>query len=261
MSRWIAKLTGRSEHRVAIVLGSGLSELARSLVGARGVSYEDIDGMPVSNVEGHEGRLYAGEVSGVPTLIFAGRAHLHEGYDAQEVTFAVRQAVEAGCEMVVLTNAAGGINETLGVGAPCLISDHINLTATSPLIGPSGERRDRFVDLTDLYDPELRRLAKSVDPSLEEGVYAGVVGPTYETPAEIRMLAALGADLVGMSTVLEAIAARAMGARVLGLSVVTNRAAGLAPARLTHEEVAQAARRAAPRMERILREVVGALSF
>ncbi len=154
---------------------------------------------------------------------------MYEGHSPQIATHAIQQVVEEGCEIVILTNAAGGIDKDLEVGSPCLISDHLNLTGTNPLIGPHDNRGPRFLDLSEVYDKELRALAHSVDGDLKEGVYAGLIGPTYETPAEVRMLRTLGASLVGMSTVLEAIAAHYLGARVLGISVVTNLAAGVSP--------------------------------
>jgi len=245
--------------RVAIVLGSGLSSLAKSLVGGDPVPYGEIDGMPVSAIEGHEGALYAAEVSGVPVAAFAGRVHMYEGHTPQIATHAIQQVVEEGCKIVVLTNAAGGIDEDLEVGAPCLISDHLNLTGTNPLIGPHDKRGPRFLDLSEVYDKELRALAHSVDHDLKEGVYAGLIGPTYETPAEVRMLRTLGASLVGMSTVLEAIAAHYLGARVLGVSVVTNLAAGVSPQPLSHDEVAEVGRSAAARLERLLSGVIAGL--
>jgi len=203
--------------------------------------------MPASAIEGHEGALYAAEVSGVPVAAFAGRVHMYEGHSPQVATHAIRQVVEEGCKIVILTNAAGGIDPDLEVGAPCLISDHLNLTGTNPLIGPHDRR---------VYDRELRALAHSVDGNLKEGVYAGLMGPTYETPAEVRMLRALGASLVGMSTVLEAVVARYLGARVLGISVVTNLAAGISPKPLSHDEVAEAGRSAADRLEHLLSGVI-----
>jgi purine-nucleoside phosphorylase len=215
--------------------------------------------MAEATVEGHEGALYAGDVAGVPALVFAGRVHLYEGRSPTEIVRPVELAVEAGCETIVLTNAAGAIEPELEVGVPCLVSDHINLTGQSPLVGPHDGRGPRFPDMTTVYDRELRALARGVDPGLREGVYAGLVGPTYETPAEVRMLAALGADLVGMSTVLEAIMARYLGARVLGISVVTNLAAGLSDRPLSHDEVAASSRRAAARLEEVLRGVVARL--
>ncbi|MDQ3662543.1 MAG: purine-nucleoside phosphorylase [Actinomycetota bacterium] len=252
--RAVTEATGQNHFRVAVVLGSGLSSLAASLAGGEPIPYSGIPGMPVSTVQGHEGALYAGGIGGASTLAFAGRVHLYEGRSEAEVTFAVRLAAELGCEVAVLTNAAGGINRDLPVGAPSLISDHLNLTGTNPLIGPNDDAvGPRFLDLTEVYDAGLRTLAGSVDPELRAGVYAGLVGPTYETPAEVRMLGTMGADLVGMSTVLEAIVARYLGVRVLGISVVTNPAAGLTPEPLSHEEVAAASRRAADRLESLLR--------
>ena len=252
----IERATGRTGWRVAVVLGSGLSGLGRALVDAEPISFRDIDGMPVSAVAGHEGALYAGDVGDAPTLVFAGRVHLYEGHSSSAVTFAVRAAIDAGCDTIVLTNAAGGIAADLEVGAPCVISDHLNLTGQNPLAGPHDGRGPRFLDLSEVYDGSLRALAGSVDHDLREGVYAGLLGPTYETPAEVRMLRALGADLVGMSTVHEAIVARYLGARVLGISVVTNLAAGLSPHPLTHEEVSEAGNRAATRLETLLRGVL-----
>ena len=253
----IKAATGRDDFRVAIVLGSGLSDLAQSLVGGDPIPYSSVEGMPVSAVAGHEGALYSGDVEGVPALVFAGRTHLYEGHSPQDVTYWVRAAVDAGCSTIVLTNAAGGINSELPVGAPCLISDHINLTGTNPLIGPNDDSvGPRFLDQTEVYDAKLRAIAHDVDTDIREGVYASLVGPTYETPAEVRMLGALGADLVGMSTVLEAIQARYLGASVLGISVVTNQAAGISPEPLSHAEVAEAGRRAAARLERLLRGVL-----
>jgi len=246
--------------RVAIVLGSGLSALAKSLVGGRPKPYGDIEGLTTSAIEGHEGALYAGEVSGVPVAAFAGRVHMYEGHSPQVATHAIQQVVEEGCDIVILTNAAGGIDPDLDVGAPCLISDHLNLTGTNPLIGPHDGRGPRFLDLSEVYDKKLRSLAHSVDGDLKEAVYAGLMGPTYETPAEVRMLRALGASLVGMSTVLEAIAARYLGARVLGISVVTNLGAGMSPEPLSHDEVAEAGRKAQARLERLLAGVLAGLN-
>ncbi len=212
--------------------------------------------MPVSTVVGHEGSLYSGELGGVPTLLFSGRVHLYEGHDARAVTHWVRLAVDAGCDTILLTNAAGGIRADLTVGTPYLISDQLNLTGTSPLVGSHDGRGPRFPSMVDVYDPDLRSLARAVDPTLEEGVYAGLLGPAYETPAEVRMLAALGADFVGMSTVLEAIVARYLGAKVLGLSLVTNLAAGLSGGEPNHEEVTRVGAEAAGRIEGLLKELI-----
>ena len=256
----IGRATGRDDWRVAVVLGSGLGDLGRALVAGDPIPYADVDGLVASAVEGHEGALYGGEVAGVPTLVFAGRVHLYEGHPPRAVTAAIEAAVDGGCDAFVLTNAAGAINEELEVGAPALISDHLNLTGHNPLIGPHDERGPRFLDQTVVYDEDLRALARAVDSDLQEGVYAGLVGPTYETPAEIQMLRTLGADLVGMSTVLEAIMARYLGARVLGVSVVTNLAAGISDRPLSHDEVATAGRAAAARLEHLLGSVISRLT-
>jgi purine-nucleoside phosphorylase len=252
----IARTVGRDNFQVALALGSGLSEMAASLVDAGPVAYSAIEGMPVSTVEGHEGALYFGDVSGVSTLIFAGRVHLYEGYDARTVTNWVREAAATGCSVFILTNAAGGIATELEVGSPCIIADHLNLTGHNPLIGPAQPNLPRFLDQTEVYSARLRDFARAVDADLQEGVYAGLLGPTYETPAEIRMLRVMGADLVGMSTVLEAIQARHLGAEVLGISVVTNVAAGFSDGPLSHDEVAAAGADAATRLEKIIRGVI-----
>lgn len=246
-------------HDAAVVLGSGLSDVAAHLSGMEPIPYSGLEGMPAATVPGHEGALYDGTVQGRRVLLFAGRAHLYEGHAPEVVCHAVRETVRAGCPAVILTNAAGGIAERLEPGSPCLISDHINLTGVNPLMGKGATGSERFLDLTDLYDPGFRELARAIDPGLQEGVYAGLTGPTFETPAEVRMLAALGADLVGMSTVLEAIAARHEGARVMGISVVSNKAAGLAGEPLRHEDVAEVSRRAAAKLEDLLRGVLARL--
>jgi purine-nucleoside phosphorylase len=253
---WNYEITGRPSWKVAVVLGSGLGEVAESLVSEGSADFSDISALPQTAVEGHPGRLHYGDVGGVPTLVFAGRIHLYEGHEASDVTVLVRSAVEAGCDRVVLTNAAGGIKGELEVGAPVLIRDHLNLTGHNPLRGPHDNRGPRFLDMIDAYDKELRRIAKEIDPSLREGVYAGLAGPTYETPAEIAMLEKLGADMVGMSTVLETIEARYLGAKVLGISLITNQAAGLKDEPLSHDEVAEAGRAAGPRLGRLLRELI-----
>jgi purine-nucleoside phosphorylase len=245
----VADLVAQENYRVAIVLGSGLGRLAAALTGADPIPYSDVDGWPIPAVEGHDGALYAGG----NVLVLAGRVHLYEGHASAVVTHAVREVVAAGCTTVVLTNAAGAVTRGLAVGDPVLISDHLNLTGSNPLIGSPS-----FLDMTEVYDRRLRELARGVDPDLRDGVYAGVTGPVYETPAEIRMLATMGADLVGMSTVHEAIAARSLGARVLGISVVTNLAAGLGT-KLDHEDVRRAGARAAERLEALLRGVLAQL--
>lgn len=249
----IEKATGRSDWRAAVVLGSGLSEVAAGLIDGQPIPFTDIEGMPGSGVAGHAGALYAGDVDGTPTLIFAGRVHLYEGRSLEEVTYPIRAAIGAGCDTIVLTNAAGGINEDYSLGEPVLIADHLNLTGRTPLFGPNDDSvGPRFLDLSEVYDQQLRGVARSIDPDLKEGVYAGLLGPTYETPAEVRMLRTLGADMVGMSTVNEAIAARYLGAKVLGISVVSNLAAGLSPTPLAHEEVAIAGLSAGNRLRKLL---------
>ena len=252
----VAEATGEERFDVAIVLGSGLSDLARRLASEHSLPYADIEGLAPTGIAGHEGALYWGTVEGVATLVFAGRSHFYEGREMNTVVAPMEIAAAAGCRTVVLTNAAGAVSPSIDIGAPCLISDHINLTGVNPQRGPHDERGPRFLDLSEAYDKDLRRLAQEVDPGLQEGVYAGVPGPTYETPAEIGMLASMGADLVGMSTVLETIQARYLGMRVLAISVVTNPAAGLSREPLDHSEVAAAGRAAADRLERLLRGVL-----
>jgi purine-nucleoside phosphorylase len=254
----ISEITGRSEWELAVVLGSGLGEVASSLASDGSVPFSEIGGLPQTEVEGHPGTMHFGDVEGIPTLVFAGRVHLYEGHDATEVTSLVRSAIEAGVGTVVLTNAAGGINPDLEVGSPVLIKDHINLTGHNPLRGPHDNRGPRFLDMSEAYDAELRALAREIDPSLREGVYVGLAGPTYETPSEIAMLRSFGADMVGMSTVLETIEARYLGARVLGISLITNQAAGLKPEPLSHDEVAATGRAAAERLGALLRKVISA---
>ena len=250
----IGESRGR-RYRVAVVLGSGLSGIAAALAADDRVAYEDLGSFPNATVAGHPGALHTATVSGVPTMFFAGRVHLYEGHAPTTVAFAVRAAAAAGCDTIVLTNAAGGIDPSLQVGAPCLISDHLNLTGADINKLVPGDAT-RFLDLTDTYDPDLIKLALSVDPTLRTGVYAGVRGPAYETPAEIRMLRSMGAGLVGMSTVVEAIAARYLGLRVLGISLVTNVAAGLRDEPLSHAEVQAAGAAGAGRIQDLLTELI-----
>lgn len=247
----LADRTGAARHDVAIVLGSGWVPAADALGAATAeMSVTDLPGFAPPTVAGHAGRLRSTAVEGRTVLVQLGRTHLYEGRGVAPVVHGVRVAAAAGCRAVVLTNAAGGLREDLRVGQPVLVRDHLNLTATSPLVGPS------FLDLTDCYSPRLRALARAVDPTLTEGVYAALPGPHYETPAEIAMLRRLGADLVGMSTVLEAIAARAAGLEVLAVSLVTNLAAGMTTEPIEHADVLAAGAAAATRMGALLREVV-----
>lgn len=253
----IAERTGRTSHDVVIVLGSGLGSYPDTLTAAVRIPYAEIPGFPRPAVQGHAGVLVSTVVGANRVLLLAGRAHAYEGHGLDDVTFPVRAAVAAGCRSVVLTNAAGGLGAGLAPGDLVLIRDHLNLTGVNPLAGPNDDRLGpRFPDLTDLYSAELRRLAGEVATDvgvpLREAVYAWFLGPSFETPAEIRMAGILGAGLVGMSTVPEAIAAHHMGARVLGISLVTNLAAGISPTPLSHADVTAAADAARDRVTRLL---------
>jgi purine-nucleoside phosphorylase len=259
----LATRTGAERHDVALVLGSGwlpavtaLSERATDDVE---FASTELPGFLPPAVAGHAGTIRSLAMAGTSgrpgkrLLIFSGRTHFYEGRGVAAVVHGVRVAAAAGCTVTVLTNGCGGLRADMQVGDPVLISDHLNLTATSPLVGP------RFVDLTELYSPRLRALMREIDPSLAEGVYAQFPGPHYETPAEVRMARVLGADLVGMSTALEAIAARAEGSEVLGISLVTNLAAGMTGQPLNHEEVLAAGKAAAARAGGLLGELIGRL--
>jgi len=253
----ITKATGRDEHRVAIVLGSGLGSYAAALPGAVEVPYGEIPGFPVPKVEGHSGSLFSAELDGHPVIVLAGRVHAYEGWDLTDVVFAVRTAVASGCSTITLTNAAGGLGHNMAAGDLVLISDHLNLTARNPLMGPNDDRLGpRFPDMSEVYSEELRTVARragdEVGVKLGEGIYAWFLGPSYETPAEVQMAGRMGADLVGMSTVPEAIAARQMGAAVLGISLVTNLAAGISPTPLSHEEVTATADEAQGRFTKLI---------
>lgn len=247
----LAERSGVAAHDVAVVLGSGWRPAAEGL-GAPTVEvpFSTLPGFATPQVIGHAGTVRSVQLADRRVLVLLGRTHSYEGYGVAQVVHGVRTACAAGARVVVLTNAAGGIAEGLEVGQPVLISDHLNLTATSPLVGP------QYVDLTDTYAPRLRALAQEIDPTLAEGVYAGVPGPHFETPAEIRMLRTLGADLVGMSTVLEAIATRVEGAEVLGISLVTNLAAGVQAGPLSIPDMLAAASKSATRMAPLLRDLI-----
>ena len=243
--------TGVERHDVALVLGSGWLPAADALgEPVAELSTTDLPGFAPPAVAGHAGRIRSVRCGDSSVLVFLGRTHFYEGLGVGPVVHGVRTSAAAGCRVAVLTNGCGGLNPAWQPGTPVLISDHINLTATSPIEGAS------FVDLTDLYSPRLRALCRAVDGSLDEGVYVQFPGPHYETPAEVRMVRAIGGDLVGMSTVLEAIAAREAGMEVLGLSLVTNPAAGITDEPLDHAEVLEAGRSAATRMGELLRAVV-----
>jgi purine-nucleoside phosphorylase len=244
---------------VAIVLGSGWQAAADAIGKPRQeITLSDIPGWPMPTVPGHVPSVRYVMSGERRVLMFLGRVHLYEGYQANTVVHAVRTSIAVGCRTVILTNAAGGIAADYKVGQPVLISDHINLTGRSPLTGPPPPDGypGRFTDLTGLYSARLRALAREADPTLAEGVYAALPGPHYETPAEIRMLRTAGADLVGMSTALEAIAARHLGAEVLGISLVTNPAAGLSTAALDHGDVVRAAGASVARIGQLLADLV-----
>jgi purine-nucleoside phosphorylase len=242
-------------HDVAVVMGSGWAPAADAFGTAEAsIGIGELPGFAAPTAVGHGGEVRSVRVGDRKVLLFLGRTHLYEGRGVAPVVHGVRTAAAAGVRTIVLTNAAGGVNPAYGVGQPVLLSDHINLTATSPLVGAN------FVDLTDLYSSRLRALAREIDPTLPEGVYAAFPGPHYETPAEIRMCATLGADVVGMSTALEAIAARAAGLEVFGLSLVTNAAAGVTGEKLDADEVVAAGKAAAGRLGGFLVEFIGRLT-
>ncbi len=250
--------------RVGVVLGSGLGSFADAVEGAVEIPYGEIPGWPASTAVGHAGMLVLGTFGGVPVAVLKGRAHLYEGLPAAKVVFGVRVLGRLGIEGLVLTNACGALDASLEPGTLVAVSDHLNLQGTSPLVGPNDESLGpRFPDLTDAYDPEYRALAHAAAERLGlplgEGVYAAWLGPAFETPAEIRMLHTLGADLVGMSTVPEVLAARHMGIRCLALACVTNAAAGVLPEPIDHERVLEVGAQAAGDLVALLREVVPAL--
>jgi purine-nucleoside phosphorylase len=249
----------------AIVLGSGLGDFAGSLGDATSIKYSELPNWPVSSVPGHEGRLVIGTTQGHRVAALAGRCHLYEGFDGRTVTFATRALGLLGVKRLILTNAAGGVNTTFSQGALMVIDDHINLTGHNPLAGPNDDRfGQRFPDMSAVYSPQLRRLAdeaaKKSGVALAHGVYAAMLGPSYETPAEIRYLRTIGADAVGMSTVPEAIVARHMGIDVLGISCITNMAAGVLPATLDHAEVMATAQRVRGQFIALLEGIIGRLA-
>jgi purine-nucleoside phosphorylase len=251
------------EPRVGIVLGSGLGGLADVIEERVEIPYAEIPGWPASTAVGHAGVLVLGHVDGVPLAVMRGRAHLYEGIPADRAVFGIRVLARLGVRTLVVTNAAGGIDESFEPGDLVLISDHVNLMGTSPLVGPNDDSHGpRFPDLTDAYDPYLRAAAREAAGRLGlfvgEGVYAAWLGPQFETPAEIRFIRTIGAQLVGMSTAPEVIAARHLGLRCLGISVVTNKAAGLA-GKLGHDDVLAVGAEAQPRLTALLRELLPVL--
>jgi purine-nucleoside phosphorylase len=248
---------------IAIVLGSGLGQLAGRLEGARRIPYAEIAGFPRTTVVGHQGELVAGTLGRAPLLVQSGRFHLYEGHAAETVALPVRVMAALGVRTLILTNAAGGIRRTFSRGALMMIADHVNLTFRNPLIGPVLPGEERFPDMSEPYDGALRALAREVarerSIALEEGIYMQLLGPSYETPAEVRMAERLGADAVGMSTAVEVIAARARGMRCLAFSTITNPAAGITGERLSHAEVMEVAARVAGDLERLVEGIVGGL--
>ena len=258
----VARRLGKLEPRVAIVLGSGLGGVADSVQRAVRVPYREIPGFPEPGAPGHKGELVGGTLEGVPVVVQSGRFHLYEGHAPAVAALPTRMFARLGVRTLIVTNAAGGIRHTFRPPTLMLIADHINLMFRNPLVGPVAEGEERFPDMSDPYDPELRAVARDVARSqriaLEEGVYAALLGPSFETPAEVRMLARLGADAVGMSTVPEVIAARARGLRCLGFSSITNVAAGLSGSalQLSHQEVLAAGQQLAGQLERLIRGVL-----
>jgi purine-nucleoside phosphorylase len=254
----------RDVPRIAIVLGSGLGDFAGSLGNAVSMPYEELPHWPASRVIGHEGRLVVGESRGRTIAALAGRVHAYEGHDLRTVTFAVRALGLLGVKTLILTNAAGGINTGFSQGALMVIDDHINMIGSNPLVGPNDDRFGaRFPDMSEVYALRLRgvadRAGAALGMTLPHGVYVALLGPSYETPAEIRYLRTIGADAVGMSTVPEAIAARHMGIDVLGISCITNMAAGVLPQPLNHAEVMETARRIRGQFIALLEGIVGEL--
>jgi len=258
----IADQTGHVE--IAMVLGSGLGDYADTFEGAHTIPYAEIPHMPLSSVAGHAGNLVTGQKAGKRIVAMQGRTHLYEGHSPSEIAFGVRLMAVLGARTLIVTNAAGGISPVLEAGDLMAITDQLNLTGTSSLIGPNTQRQGpRFLDMTAAYDPGLIDAASDVATALgfelKRGVYAGLLGPAYETPAEVRMLRILGADAVGMSTVLEVLAARHMGLRVLGISCISNLAAGISGRPLSHEEVQETTRRVGSRFASLLSGVLESL--
>lgn len=254
-ARVIAETSGVNHHDIALTLGSGWAKAADLLGETRAtLSAEDVPGFSSSGVPGHSGTIRSiAMANGKNALVIGARTHLYEDKGVRAVVHSVRTAAASGAQVMVLTNGAGGIKESWSPGQPVLISDHINLTAHSPLEGAT------FIDLTDLYSQRLRDLARTVDPTLDEGVYVQFRGPHYETPAEVQMAKTMGGHIVGMSTALEAIAAREAGMEVLGLSLITNLAAGISPHPLSHQEVIDAGKAAEPVISRLLADIVQAI--
>ena len=254
----ISKRGGAHQPAVAIILGSGLGGLASSIDDAVRIPFADIPGFPETSVVGHEGAVIVGGLGGREVVALSGRFHMYEGHSAALAAFPVRVFHALGVRELFVSNAAGGISPKLAVGDLMVISDHLNLMGTNPLVGPAQDGETRFPDMTDAYDPGLRRVlrttAEKLDIPLQQGVYAGLLGPSYETPSEVKMLRLLGADAVGMSTVPEVIMARALGIRVAGISCITNAAAGVTGAALSHAEVLETTQRVSGAFEALVTE-------
>ena len=258
----LAERTGVAHHDLFVVLGSGWSHVAALLPEGPEIAMVDLPGFPAPSAAGHGGTLRSVEVGGQRVLLALGRVHLYEGHPASTVAHGVRTAAAAACRTIVLTNAAGSLHREWPLGRPVVVSDHINFTGASPLTGanPPDHLPGRFADMTETYTPSLRALVAAIEPGLREGVYVGFHGPEYETPAEIRAAGIWGGDLVGMSTVLEAIAASHLGLEVLGLSLPTNLAAGMGAERLDGDHVLAVARQHAPAVGDLLRRIIVALA-
>jgi purine-nucleoside phosphorylase len=259
-ARVIRERIGAEPPVAAIILGSGLGRLADRITGRQVVAYHDVPGFPPPTVVGHSGSVVAGLLGGRRVIALSGRFHMYEGHDADLAGFPVRVLHELGAPTLVVTNAAGGLRKSFKPGDIMMIHDHINMMFRNPLIGGLEDGDERFPDMSDPYDPELMKLARAVakeqGTGLAEGVYCGLLGPTYETPAEVKMLTVIGADAVGMSTVPEVIVARARGMRVLGFSCITNLACGLSDSPITHAEVLETTLIAGDRMSALVAEVI-----
>lgn len=254
------KRKGITEPKVGLILGSGLGDLADEIEESIQLDYSDIPNFPVSTVEGHDGKLVYGTLAGKKVIALKGRFHYYEGYDLNKVTFPVRIFNELGVESVIITNAAGGVNESFNPGDLMIITDHLNFTGSNPLIGQNiSEHGPRFVDMTETYSQRgqqlLKDIAKDNDFPIKEGVYTWFTGPTYETPAEIKATRVMGGDAVGMSTVPEAIVAKHCGLEVFGISCITNLAAGM-QAELNHEEVVEVSTKVKPRFKLLITELI-----
>ena len=251
--------------RIAIILGSGLGAFADDFENAVGISYEDITGFPRSTAEGHAGRLVIGKIDQVPLMAMQGRVHFYEGYSLEQVTFPIRVFKLLGIKTLILTNASGGVNVQFSQGALMIISDHLNLLGDNPLRGSNDTRfGPRFPDMTAVYSPELQEIvieeAKALNVEVRRGIYAALAGPSYETPAEIHLMRTLGADAVGMSTVPEAIVARHMDLEVLGISCITNMAAGISDEPINHDDVMATGDRVRETFTQLLRKIVGRIN-